>query len=298
MAKEPEKKQKGWGDLSLVQKATWVVKKVEGDLTSQTGEISVPKGYDLKTALKFAAMDLVEKVDKNGKPALEVCSPVSIANAIAKMAADGLYVHRNHCYFLVRNGKLYCEKSYHGYQMQVKGLDGVTDIRANVIREGDVFETKIENGQRIVTNHESPWDSTGKIKGAYCLILGEGDKIIRSHVMTKDKIDTCWSHSPSIKKEVHKEFPEDMCVRTVINHTCKRYLDTFPQFVQAKEYNEEEEITITPESVETGSNVVSFELEDNKEEAILCEPEEVEEDPENAKELEKAKEDDDEDVPF
>jgi len=267
---------KKWTDLSTQNKALWAIKKVEQDLTLGDGSIVVPEGYNLPMAMKFLEIHLPELVDKNKRPALEVCTRNSVMNAIAKMVADGTYLHKNQCYFIVRGNSLCYVRSYHGHQMKVKSLPGVGDVFYRVIREGDVFETHIENGQDVIDKHESKWDSEGKIIGAYCVIVGKDKEIIRTKIMTKAKIDQCWSHSKSVEKAIHKEFPEDMCGRTVVTHACKRFADTYPQLaIPENLYQEEESETIDGEIIQDDKPALGLiEFDETDDQAIPAEPEE------------------------
>ena len=63
--------------------------------------MTLPVDYNATNAIKASMLVLQEVVDKNKKPALEVCTPVSIQKALFKMVTDGLDVSKNQGYFLV-----------------------------------------------------------------------------------------------------------------------------------------------------------------------------------------------------
>ena len=52
--------------------------------------MSFPEDYNLANSLMGAYLTLKETTDKNGKPLLETCSQISIANSLMYMATLGL----------------------------------------------------------------------------------------------------------------------------------------------------------------------------------------------------------------
>ena len=70
------------------------------------GELYFPSNYVPENALKSAWLTIQETEDKNRKPALEVCTKESIANALLSMVIQGLNPDKKQCYFIVYGNKL------------------------------------------------------------------------------------------------------------------------------------------------------------------------------------------------
>ena len=74
-------------------------------LTRQLNEkckygLSFPEDYNVANSLMGAYLVLKETTDKNGKPILETCSQVSIANSLMDMCVLGLNVQRKQGYLI------------------------------------------------------------------------------------------------------------------------------------------------------------------------------------------------------
>ena len=95
--------------------------------------LELPHGYSVSNALRAAHLVLQETVDMNKKPALEVCTRASVANALLRMVVDGLYIERKQCYFIVYGNKLVCQTSYFGDIAIAKRDGGVSDVHAHLI---------------------------------------------------------------------------------------------------------------------------------------------------------------------
>ncbi len=191
----------------------------------QSGTIKMPAGYNPGNALKAAWLKLQTVVDKNKKPALEVCTRVSIANSLFDMCIQGLTPAKNQCYFIVRGSELTLNRSYFGTAAVVKRLKGVEDVFAQVVYKGDVFEYVIDGGNIVVTKHEQKLENidVNNIVGAYCVIVKDGKP--RCEVMTMTQIRQAWTHTTN-GGGVQKEFPDQMAKRTVINRGAKMYVNT------------------------------------------------------------------------
>lgn len=186
--------------------------------------LQLPSNYNASNALKSAFFKLQEVKDRNGKPALEVCSKPSIANALLDMVVQGLSPAKTQCYFIVYGDQLQLNRSYFGTQAVLKRLTNVKDIWANVIFEGDVFDYEIAGGRERLLKHETNFlNRDNKILGAYAIVRTEDDEEILT-VMTWKEIETSWSQAKT--KNVQNKFPQEMAKRTVINRAAKAFINT------------------------------------------------------------------------
>ena len=191
----------------------------------QAKTIKMPAGYNPGNALKSAWLKLQTVVDKAKNPALQVCTRVSIANALFDMCIQGLTPAKNQCYFIVRGTELTLMRSYFGTAAVLKRLNGVEDVFAQVVYKGDVFEYSIDGGNIVVTKHEQKLENinTDNIVGAYCVIVKDGKP--RCEIMTMTQIRQAWTHTTN-GGGVQKEYPDQMAKRTVINRGAKMYVNT------------------------------------------------------------------------
>lgn len=79
-----------------------------------------PKDYNYVNAIKMSVLKLQELKDKDKRPALEVCDPVSISSALFKMATKGLNLAYNQAYAVVRGTDLCIDPGYFGNVLMVK----------------------------------------------------------------------------------------------------------------------------------------------------------------------------------
>ncbi|MBA7632342.1 hypothetical protein ES703_39886 [subsurface metagenome] len=188
------------------------------------GELILPQDYSIDNALKSAWLVLQETVDKDKQPALTVCSQASIANAFLDMAVQGLNPAKKQMYFIVYGKKLMCMRSYFGTMAVAERVAKASDIWAEVVYEGDVFEYEINHNRKTVTKHAQKLENIkpGKIVAAYCVVEFSDGRSAYTEIMTMEQIKKSWTKSKqSGANSVHTEFPEEMCKRTIINRTCK-----------------------------------------------------------------------------
>lgn len=189
---------------------------------------TMPKDFNYVNAVKMSWLKLQEVKDRNGKPALEVCTQTSIASALFKMCTKGLNAGLNQCYLIVRGNQLCCDPSYFGNILQVKRIFPDWEPSAHTIREGDEFEFAIdqETGHRRLIKHVQTLESMDKpFVGGYVILPtndGKGDL----YIMTKKQILAAWSKSSSKEQAVHKTFDERMVGKTVINSGCNTIINS------------------------------------------------------------------------
>lgn len=221
---------------------------------SAQGDLVIPKNYSAENALKSAWLILQGVQDKDKRPAMEVCSKDSVANALMDMVVQGLNPVKKQCYFVVYGNKLTLMRSYMGTAAVTKRLSGVKDVYANIIYEGDDFEYELnlDTGLKKITKHKQSFENIDptKIKGAYAVVVKEdGQNYVE--VMNIGQIRTAWSKSKT-GGTVHKEFSDEMAKKTVINRACKMFintsddsdilLETFDRTDEEKKYDDKEMI--------------------------------------------------------
>ena len=206
---------------------------------------STPSDYNYINAIKSSMLVLQELKDKNGKPALEVATPSSVATALFEMSVRGLDASKKTCYFLMRGDKLCMHESYFGKILQVKRIYPNFDPHPSVIHEGDNFEYCVdpETGCKKIVKHEQKLENLDKdFIGAYMYLptANDGQDL---YIMSKKMILTAWSKSSSREQTVHKTFTEKMCIKTIINSGCNIIINSTPDLAYASNEGDAENET-------------------------------------------------------
>lgn len=210
--------------LALVRKDTVDIVAAKVREFQERGELHFPPNYSPENAMKAAWLTLQETVDKNGKPALQVCTKDSIANALLKMVVYGLTPLKDQGYFIVYGNKLMWQNSYFGNIALWKRATGSDkDPVAVVVYEGDEFEYEIVDGEIKILSHKQNIANVkpDKIIAAYAILTyPDGEKKIT--LMTIDEIRAAWNQGQTKgKSPAHTNFPAEMAKKTVINRACK-----------------------------------------------------------------------------
>ena len=187
--------------------------------------LSFPKDYNPTNALMGAYLILKETTDKNGKCILDSCSQASIANSLMDMATLGLNASKKQGYFIAYGGKCQFQKSYFG-NITIARRNGLKDVRAEIIYDGDTFRYHIEDGAKVIDEHTQDFMNidVDKIVGAYAVgIMEDGRKIVE--VMNINQLKKAWNQRMGGLKEdassTHTKFRDQMAKKTVINRLCK-----------------------------------------------------------------------------
>lgn len=202
------------------------------------GELDLPPNYSAANALKSAWLIIQETIDKNKKPALDVCTKVSVANALLDMVIQGLNPAKKQCYFIVRGSKLCLDRSYFGNKAIALRVDkSIEDIFAEVVYAGDELEYKIERGRRIIESHKQRFDNIddSKIAAAYAVAVNKEYAVIRSELMTLDQLKQAWKQSAmkpiddngELKAgSTHAKFTGEMAKKTVTSRLAKHIINS------------------------------------------------------------------------
>ena len=195
------------------------------------GGLTLPANYSVENHMKSAWLILQSTKDRNDRPALEICTKDSIANALFDMVLQGLAVSKNQGYFIVYGNKLEFQRSYFGTVALAKRTGGIKkEPVANVIYEGDEFIYSIDpNTARIqIIKHEQKIENidNNKIKAAYALVtLGDGTTQVT--IMSIQQIRAAWQQGATKgNSPAHKNFAEEMAKKTVIGRACKMIINS------------------------------------------------------------------------
>ena len=204
----------------------------------QAGELVLPEGYNAGNAVRFAWLAMQEIKDRNGKPALEVCTKTSIANCLLQMIIQGQSIGKKQCYFIVTANQLTYFEDYRGKLMRAKRDTDIKDVNAQVIYEGDEFVYTIDElGQYQLVKHETKLENMNiaKIKAAYAVVIRkDGTRYIE--IMNMDMIRASWQQGAAKGNSMaHTKFTDQMCKKTVISRACKVALGSSTDEMEEKD---------------------------------------------------------------
>ena len=191
------------------------------DTFQKSGELRIPKDYSPENALKSAYLVLTDPRNN----LIAKCTKESVANALLKMVVWGLSPLKKQCDFIPYGDKLECTPEYTGNIVLAKRYGNLKWIKANAIFEKDVFEFHVdaETGCKKIVRHEQDLESIGSkvLKGAYAIYqLNDGTTDVE--VMSMVQIKDAWNQGAMKgNSPAHKNFPDQMAMKTVINRACK-----------------------------------------------------------------------------
>ena len=228
--------EKKTNELALIKRDTVDVVADKVRKFQESGELCFPANYSPENAMKAAWLAIQETEDRNSKPALEVCTKDSVANALLNMVVQGLNPVKKQCYFIVYGNKLTLQRSYFGAMHVAKTVDpNIADIVAEVVYEGQTFKYAKKNGRTYIVEHQMQLgDDSKPIVGAYCQVLYK-DGTENATVMSIAEIMSAWAKSPTkpftesgeLKaNSTHAQFSGEMAKKTVINRACKSIINS------------------------------------------------------------------------
>lgn len=242
------------------------------------GRLRIPKGYSVENALKSAWLTIQKTEDKNHNLALSVCTPNSVANALLEMAIMGLNPAKTQCYFVIYGKELTLMPSYFGKITALKRIDGVEDINAQVIYEGDEIDYEI-NSDGSISNIEHHQEfkniKEDKIIGGYCVIKYKDKEY--ATISTFEQIQEAWNMSKMSKDK--NKFKSEFVKRTMINKAIKWFINTrddedlLIETIQANEnqhYDYSDEVDLLP--------IQEVKVDETVQDAVIEEKEEIKDD--------------------
>lgn len=261
---------------------------VKQDITAQvlvkieafkaSNELRIPSDYSPENALKSAFLILSETRNAAGKSPLDVCTKPSIANALLKMVVWGLSPMKKQCDFIMYGDKLECSLEYTGNIALAKRWGGMKDVKASAVFEGDTFEfeTDPETGRKSIITHDQTLESIGskQVIGAYAVVQMK-DGTYFTEIMAMSQIEAAWNQGAMKgKSPAHKNFPDQMAIKTVISRACKLLIrgsdDSILYSLEDKDKSEVVDKQVSHEiKQEANKEIVDFDDAEEVEEAEM-----------------------------
>lgn len=201
------------------------------------GRLSLPENYSAGNAIQSAQLVISEVVDRNKRPALEVCTKASIAQALLDTVLQGLNPGKKQCYYIVYGDKLVMQRSRYGEEHLAKTLcPDIEGIYPDVVYKGDVFKYAKKRGRTVVTEHQQDLGNIDQnnIIAAYCTIVFR-DGSEDTTIMTIDEVHAAWRKSKQAPfddkgnlkpSSTHGQHPAEMAKKTVVRRACKPIINS------------------------------------------------------------------------
>lgn len=250
--------------------------------------LAFPENYSVSNALNSAYLMLQDMTVRRKKGndwveerVLDTCTKQSIASSLMDMTVQALNPMKKQCYFVVFGNKLTLMRSYQGTMAVAKRV-GATDIRAEVIYEGDSFRYHIENGYKVIDEHTQDFKNIDneKIVGAYAIVDHPGF-VPYVEIMNINQIKKAWAKGKadlSKANDVHNEFADQMAKKTVINRACKNFINSSDDAYLMETFdrttrNEEVDVVAEQVTVDVAENANSVPFPDTVQELVETAPE-------------------------
>lgn len=239
-------------------------------------ELDLPANYSPSNAMKSAWLVLQEVKDRNGKPAVEVCSKPSMANALLNMVVQGLNPAKNQCYFIVYGDQLVMQRSYFGTMHVAKTVcPEIEEIYSDVVYKDDEFEYQKVKGRTVIVKHTQKLGNVDpdKLIAAYCTIIYK-DGSERSTIMTMAECKNSWRKSRMgvfssgdklNEKSTHAQFTAEMMKKTVTNRACKAIINASDDssIMIARELESTVHQVAVEEEIHENANTVFVDIDDH-----------------------------------
>ncbi|MCI6677512.1 MAG: recombinase RecT [Clostridiales bacterium] len=191
-------------------------------------EAALPKDFN-KTRFVQNAIAVL-----NDKPELAKINQQMLIQGLVKGAYLGLDFLADECYLIPYGQSIEFQTSYRGEIKIAKkySIRPVLDIYAKVVREGDIFEEKIIDGEQSINFSPLPFNG-GDIIGAFAVVTYK-DGGMQYEAMSVSDINAVRSnYSKMANGKAWKNSFDQMCIKTVLRRLCK-YIEIDFESVEAR----------------------------------------------------------------
>lgn len=146
----------------------------------------------------------------------------SIVATFAKGAYLGLDFFNGECYAIPYGGAVQFQTDYKGEIKLCKkySKNPIKDIYAKNVRNGDLFEEKIEDGKQTITFKPVPF-SNEPIIGAFAVVLFKDGTMIYDTMSVEEIEEVRNAFSKAKNSKAWEKTPGEMYKKTVLRRLCK-----------------------------------------------------------------------------
>lgn len=159
---------------------------------------------------------------QDGQSDYSKCDPRTVIRTLLKASYLNLDFFNGECYAIAYGNTVQFQTDYKGEIKLCKRYSSnpIKDIYAKVVREGDIFEEVIENGNQSINFKPIPFNN-GEIIGAFAICLYRDGSMIYD-TMSKEEIEhTRKTFSKQASGKAWTNSYGEMCKKTVLRRLCK-----------------------------------------------------------------------------
>lgn len=199
-------------------------------------EDALPKGFNKSRFVQNSIALL------NDNPAIAKFPKPQIVAGLLKGSYLGLDFYSKECYLVPYGNQLNFQIDYRGNVKLAKkySIRPIKDIYAKLVREGDVLDEYIVNGEAVINFNPKPFND-GKIIGAFAVCVYKDGGIIYDTMSLADLENTRKSSKAS-NSPAWTKFTGEMYKKTVLHRLCKMIELEFDNDKQNKLFGEDMEI--------------------------------------------------------
>ena len=201
--------------MTTKQYLTNIQNGIEKELTENIK--AIPEGFNRQRfALNCVAVLKDKLKDWNG------IEPSSIIATFAKGAYLGLDFFNGECYAIPYSGSVQFQTDYKGEIKLCKkySKNPIKDIYAKNVRNGDLFEEKIEDGKQTITFKPVPF-SNEPIVGTFAVVLFKDGTMIYDTMSVEEIEEVRNAFSKAKNSKAWEKTPGEMYKKTVLRRLCK-----------------------------------------------------------------------------
>lgn len=174
----------------------------------------------------------------NDNPNLTKFSQTQLVSGLLKGSYLGLDFYSKECYLIPYGSQLNFQIDYRGAKKLAKkySIRPIRDIYAEVVREGDVFEKKVDGNKTTVRFEPIPF-SDKKVVGAFA-VVEYADGGLVCDMMSLKELETTRSKSKASNSMAWKDFTTEMYRKTVLHRLCKHIELEFENVSQMDLWND------------------------------------------------------------
>lgn len=229
----------------------------------------LPQDYSPTNSLKKARL-MLNDMQIEGRPALEMCTKESVLSCLIEMVTKGYDVSSMQAYFIPRKTKngyqMTLMESVYGRITRAKRASKNYKPIVQFVHQDDIFKYGIDvkTGYTVVEKHETCLENKDKpIIAAYAYVTdneGNTEVVIMSQ---RDWISS-WKKSAN-GCAVAKEFAEDMIFRTIVKKSTKKLVNAAVNaFIPTSNNDDDDTILAGDKQPEFTQQVVDTEAEEIK----------------------------------
>lgn len=182
----------------------------------------LPSGFQKERFLQNVMIVLESTKDKNGALAVDKVDPNSVARTILQGAFLGLDFLSRECYAIMYGNTVNFQTDYKGEVKLAKkhSINPIKDIYSKLVREGDVFEELIINGEQSINFNPKPFNN-GSIIGAFAVVKFKDGSMISESMSREEIQDVKKNYSKAMNSKAWDKSEGEMSKKTCLRRLCK-----------------------------------------------------------------------------